>query len=217
MLHARHASVQHHILSRYDAALNALVCISSVVGTLGKTITNNRHKEQRSTLHRVGAAQEDIHACTRTRSRCNSRGVGSVWARDRKREHLEHVEEHVPQIIRTVAAGSAWPELQQVGAAADGQRWALLLGVRCACGDLARSRTQRACEHTHVFMLIGTAPNECSLTWYTVMFTAYAGSILGAAAAAAAAANARASIMKTMMPETMHPLRLIKVSHCVKL
>jgi hypothetical protein len=52
-------------------------------------------------------------------------------------------------------------------------------------------------------MLIGTAPNECSLTWYTVMFTAYAGSILGAAAAVAAA-NARASIMKTMMPETSH-------------
>jgi hypothetical protein len=57
MLHARHASVQHQILSRDDAARIALVCISSVVGTLGKTITNNRHKEQRSTLHRVGAAK----------------------------------------------------------------------------------------------------------------------------------------------------------------
>ena len=34
-----------------------------------------------------------------------------------------------------------------------------------------------------VFMLIGTAPNECSFTWYTVMFAACAGSIAAASAA----------------------------------
>jgi len=86
-------------------------------------------------------------------------------------------------------------------------------GGHC-CGYMRRSRAiADAKGHTHVFMLIGTAPNECSLTWYTVIFTAYAGSILGAAAAAAAA-NARASIMKTMMPETTHSASsLIKVSH----